>query len=301
MTDIIETNLMKNIIMEPVLLSCDEISGSSISFSTFNDSKNIESNEGELYSENIISLDDINTVNQIPHVSTLTQKVIPKNDEFDTGDILLFSDKTFIPSRIIEYCSGSKYSHAGIILKDPTYIRSDLKGLYILESTGLTDLPDVEEHKLKTGVQIRKLEDIYNEYDGAIFWRKLHISRDENFFKTMNDIHKSVHGLPYDFNIIDWVEALFNVQFQNVQITKTFICSALVTYIYLRLGLVENDTPWTIIRPKDLGTEFDNEAQLFNVRSTDKSRIKFTNNCLLDKEIIIKSYDSYVHYVYHTY
>lgn len=215
--------------------------------------------------------------------------IVPIMDDYETGDILLFSDRSFIPSRLIEYFTDSKYSHVGIILKNPTCIDTDLnKGLYLMESTQFTDIVDSEDKKLKSGTQIRKLEDVYAEYNGAIFWRKLNTLRDEKFYQILTDAHSVVHNKPYDMNPKDWIESLLNIKFGDVQVTSRFFCSALVTYFYDRWGFVDKSTPWTIIRPKDLGTE--------NVLT---NRIKLI--CDIDKEVVIKNYDSYVHYIYYTY
>ena len=234
-----------------------------------------DNDHNELYYDNLLLGEDT--------------KTIPKIEEFDTGDIILFSDITYIPSRIIEWVTGSKYSHVGIILKDPTFINPLLKGLYILESTGLSSIVDSEDNKRKTGVQIRKLENVCNDYNGAIFWRKLHALRDEEFKRKITEIHTKVHDKPYDVQPIDWLKSMFNDRYGSLQITSRFFCSALVTYIYDVLGFVASNTPWTIIRPKDLGTE--------NLAT---NRIKFVN-CIVDNEVMIKSYDSYVHYLYNTY
>jgi hypothetical protein len=224
--------------------------------------------------------------------------------EFETGDIILFSDKTFIPSRLIEYFTGSKYSHIGIVLKDPIYINSSFtnielykhdesckyeKGLYILESTGMSNITDVEDNKFKFGVQIRKLEDVCKSYDGAIFWRKLNVPRDNNFYAKISEIHKLIHAKPYDINPIDWISTLFNINLGTTHLTNRFFCSALVAYIYTKLGFMSDNTCWSIIRPKDFGTEHS-----FN------SRAQFIN-CTVDDEIVVKTYDSCVHYIYNTY
>ena len=214
---------------------------------------------------------------------------MPKMEEYETGDILLFSDKSFIPSRIIEYFTDSKYSHTGIVLKNPITIDSSLnKGLYVLESTWFTDIVDSENRQLKTGVQIRKLEDVYAEYNGAIFWRKLNTNRDEKFYQILTDAHSIVHNKPYDINPKDWMESLLNMKLGDVQLISRFFCSALVTYIYDKWGFVDRSTPWTIISPKDLGTE-----------NISMNRIKLI--CDIDKEVVIKNYESYAHYIYYTY
>ena len=74
-------------------------------------------------------------------------------DQFNNGDIILFDGKKYIISRIIEYILGSKWSHVGIILKDPTFIHPDLKGYYLLES-GSESFKDCDEDIKKFGVQI---------------------------------------------------------------------------------------------------------------------------------------------------
>jgi hypothetical protein len=214
---------------------------------------------------------------------------IPNSDQFDTGDIVLFSDITYIPSRIIEWVTGSKYSHVGIILKDPTYINPLLKGTYILESTGLSHIVDSEDNKTKTGVQIRDFESVWKDYNGAIFWRKLNAQRDDEFIKKLVDAHTKIYDKPYDVHPIDWFKSMLNDRHGDIQVTTRFFCSALVTYLYDTWGFVPSDTPWTIIRPKDLGTE--------NVTS---NRMNFIN-CTVDNEIMIKGYDLYVHYVYNTF
>lgn len=215
--------------------------------------------------------------------------VIPRFDEYDTGDILLFSDITYIPSKLIEYFTDSKYSHVGIVLKNPVYIDPGLAGTYILESTGLSDIADSEDNKYKTGVQIRDLQSVYEEYNGAMYWRKLHLTRDDEFNRKIANIHSIIYNKPYDVNPVHWLGSLINVKIGDVQTTNRFFCSALVTYIYDRLGLVDSGTPWDIIRPKDLGTE-----------NPGTNRIKFIN-CQIDNEIVIKKYDLYVHYMYNTY
>jgi len=282
---------MKKIVMEQLLLDPEDIMSDHTS--------------SILKPDPVIELlGNKDTLNQTPQIQVEEEcgSIEPFSmvhmDEYDTGDIILFSDRTYIPSLIIEYLCGSKYSHVGMILKDPTFIKSDLTGLYILESTGSTAIPDIEDNKVKTGVQIRRLEDVCKEYQGAIFWRKLHIERDVNFNKIIEEVHNDIYNKPYDFDPRDWLEGLLNIKFSDTHRTSKFFCSALVTYIYYRLGLVGEDTPWTIIRPKDLGTEFSLVPSRFF--GTDASRVNISK-CTLDKEVMVRSYDTYLHYLYRTY
>lgn len=211
-----------------------------------------------------------------------------KKEDYETGDILLFSDKTFIPSKMIEFFTDSKYSHVGMVLKDPLFIDEKLNGLYILESTGFSDINDVEDNEKKLGVQIRELNKVCEEYNGAVFHRKLITVRDEEFYRRFSEAHEVIHNKPYDVRPVDWIKALIDVDVRKVNDTKRFFCSALVAYVYDKLGLIKGEVVWDLIRPVDFGTE--------NIK---KKRLEF--NCVLKDEEVIKGYESYCHYLYNTY
>lgn len=180
-------------------------------------------------------------------------------ESLDTGDIILFRGKGIIAT-VLEYFGKSKYSHVGIILKNPKFLNDNLEdGVYILESS-YNDTPDAEDHKIKLGVQIHKLEDVVKEFpkDG-IYIRKVNCVRDDNFYKKLSDIHKKIHNKPYDLNIFDWISAEYNL---NKEIspnplykhTKDFWCSALVSYIFYELGLIKDDINWSLIAPREFSS-----------------------------------------------
>ena len=67
-------------------------------------------------------------------------KMNPIIDNLKTGDILLYSAQlSWNPmswfGKLIEYVTKKPYSHVGIVLKDPTWIKPDMKGLYLWESS----------------------------------------------------------------------------------------------------------------------------------------------------------------------
>ena len=99
----------------------------------------------------------------------------------NTGDLLLFTSPSYI-GMFIDYFTGSKYSHCGIIIKDPDFGPNEMKGVYILESTGLDHKKESEDNEIKFGVQLRKLEDTYKDYNGSIFHRKLICNRNKLFY-----------------------------------------------------------------------------------------------------------------------
>lgn len=172
--------------------------------------------------------------------------------ECKTGDILLYSS-TNIFAKTIEYFTSSKFSHIAIILKNPVFYDPKLRGTYILES-GYEKIPDAESGKFVYGVQIIPIEYVINSYQngykGTLYYRKLKCERDELFYKRLrNCIHKVEH-VKYDYNIIDWLKAEFNLQFGDCRRTDKFWCSALAAYTLYCLDFVEKDIKWTIIPPK---------------------------------------------------
>ena len=175
--------------------------------------------------------------------------------DYNTGDIILFSDTTFLPSKIIEKLSASPYSHVGMVLRDPVWINEKLVGLYLFESTGLTDIPEVESGELRQGVQIRPLQSVIDEYNGSVFWRKVNCNRDDQFNEKLSEAHKLAHAKPYDLNPWDWLRAMFGVKVGGMT-DKRFFCSALVAWICSRVGLLDSDTAWTIVRPCDLSEQY---------------------------------------------
>jgi cell wall-associated NlpC family hydrolase len=134
-----------------------------------------------------------------------------KEIELETGDLILFRGTSFI-SKALEYVGQSKYSHVGIILKNPRFLNENFEdGLYLLDSSFNT-IPDEEDHQLKYGVQIHKLDDILALYSsGSVYMRKIKAIRNEEFYEKFRTIHTEIYNKPYDLNIYDWIEAKLNL------------------------------------------------------------------------------------------
>ena len=213
-------------------------------------------------------------------------------DKFNTGDILMFSGKSIIPSWFIETFTDSIFSHTGIVLRNPQFCDRKLEGLYILQSLSACKEPDAESGTYKFGVQITELKSMIKNYDGAVYWRKLCTSRNEKFYDTLKNIHDNIHNKPYDLDVCDWVKAYFNIHIGDEQLNSRYICSALVSYIYDCWEFLPKDTPWTIVRPVDVA--------LASLVESPQSRITF-RNCYVAPIKLIKKYDSFLHNIYNTY
>ena len=137
-------------------------------------------------------------------------------------------------------------------------------------------IPDVEDNKLKCGVELIPLEKALECKSNIYYLRKLHCRRNYSFYNKLIDAHSLVYNKSYDLIITDWLKAILKINIGDVRRTNTFWCSALVSYLYCKLGFVRKDIPWTIISPKDLGTE------------NPKESLEFIN-CVVDKEIKLET------------
>ena len=193
--------------------------------------------------------------------------------ELNTGDILLCSG-TDIISRFIEYFTGNKISHVAMVLKNPIYINKNLdNNIYVLQST-ISINTDSDDNINKSGVQIIKLEELLNEYK-TIYVRKMYINRNDEFENKLKNIYLSVKNKPYDINLLDWLKADLNIHIGNENKTNTFWCSALLTYIYVKLGYLYKYTNWTIVKPCQFSCN-------------EKNKLIFINSMIDNDELLIR-------------
>ena len=206
----------------------------------------------------------------------------------DTGDIILFNSNAKWYDFLIQYFTRSNISHVGMILKNPVDIDPSLnEGLYILESC-LETVPDAISDEHISGVQINKLDTVISDFilnnpNGKIYYRFLNCSRDQLFTNKIREICDSVYLKPYDKHLLDWLEAEVYVNngiemgnIENRHKTDTFWCSALVSYVYVKLGFLKKEIPWTLISPSE-----------FSSTNRNSSKLEFINDCVLchDQEI----------------
>ena len=204
-------------------------------------------------------------------------------DSLETGDLLLFNSHhsglfSFFTS-LIKWGTHSNYSHIGIVLKNPKFINPSLKGLYLWESS-YNGEPDPQDGKIKLGVQITPLYEIINYYKkngGSIFVRKINSTSDIPINEIFNDkilidIHNKVYDKPYDIVPTDWIGAFLKYDIEP-QKTNRFWCSALVGYIYTRVGILNKNTDWSILTPNNFSLSGEN-LNYTNIAKLDKSQKK---------------------------
>ena len=191
-----------------------------------------------------------------------------------TGDILLYNSNYWY-SRLIEWGSGSKFSHISIILRDPTFINEKLTGLYILESS-YEDIPDSNTGEKVWGVQIIPLDHVLEEYKksyvGNLYYRRLETEKTEDFYVKLKDCIKHTEGDKYDFNPLDWFKAEFQINIGNTRKENTFWCSALVGYVYCHMGFIDKDISWSILPPRKF-SHYENDRLTYSNCSLHPERL----------------------------
>lgn len=177
----------------------------------------------------------------------------------ETGDLLLFHGEGWISS-LLEYFGCSVYSHVGILIKNPSFLHPGLEdGWYVLDASW-GYVPDSEDNQFKYGVQLHKLDDIMKLYSShSVYVRKIKAVRDESFYEKLKQAHEVVHNKPYNLNIMDWISAKENMVepfpvsslWKN---TQRFWCSALVSYVYMKLGWI-SDLNWSLVAPREFSSK----------------------------------------------
>jgi hypothetical protein len=179
-----------------------------------------------------------------------------------TGDLLLCDDLAYgswgLFSWLIKFVTKSDFSHVGMIVKDPDFTETPLKGTFV-RTSGISNVPDPEDKTKKFGVQFIPFDHFIQTYGGKIFLRKIEFEHAEEYYSIfdtnkLKQIHQVVYDKPYDVVITDWIEA-FCKKDPNPQKTSRFFCSALIGYIYTKLNLLDNNTDWSIISPSFFSSE----------------------------------------------
>ena len=182
-------------------------------------------------------------------------------NSLQTGDILLchgYNPKGLDPGidGVIEFFTHSPWEHAAIIIRDPSWIDESLAdGLYILQSgDGPNGYPDVLNGKL-CGVTLNRLDDFLQNRQ-HIYIRSLnnYIWTDNAKEKFLNAFNES-HGKPYDTGLWNWFCAGINSWccYGKCKCCKCcipphendFWCSALVAFMYVKMGCFDEDLDWS--------------------------------------------------------
>lgn len=198
-------------------------------------------------------------------------------DNLITGDIILFSGTDSIISDIVEIGTSSKWSHIGIVIKDPNFcVETDNpKGLFLLNSNGKCEV-DIESGKKRLGVQLVDLKKMIDDYDGIVVVRQLisEFSRNDEENVRRNNLfrepYQTVFEKTYDYMPLDLIVAFLHKHgytFADTLIddrhTDRVFCSALVAYMFTVSGIMDKNTEWSLYTPDYFGQQLENKF-MFN-------------------------------------
>jgi len=183
---------------------------------------------------------------------------IPHRMALKTGDILLFDEQPnscsiwFIDT-CIRWCTHSKFSHAGIIIVDPEWAP---KGTYVWDSSKHVH-PDPQDNKIKFGIALVKIEDYLSNIDGKQQLYKRSPKNPEVYRRftpeKLRELHDKVYGKHYDLDPVHWFAGLIHSLIPRS--TKEFFCSAFVSYVLTEVGVLHEDTDWTVVSPAMLADD----------------------------------------------
>ena len=159
-------------------------------------------------------------------------------DHLKTGDLVMFSGK-YWTSYTVRFLTWSKFSHCGMLLRDPANLP---KGLYLLQCDG-TDQD--------FGVQLSLFSEYVEGYDGKVFVYPIQ-GVEPNSFDRLDEIYQQTQDIPYSLYPPDIVRVLNGGCFHRANTTQYFVCSTYTAYVYKQIGLLCPCNDWTLVQPKHL-------------------------------------------------
>ena len=176
-----------------------------------------------------------------------------------TGDILLFDERPTMCCMaaldcLIKGCTRSKYSHCALVVVNPAFA-PQCRGTFVWESSW-HGTKDPQDNKVKFGVQLTPIELYIDNYPGAVtvYKRQPLMKKTRQMFsdEALKAIHEKVYLHGYDTRAKDWCSALFKKRIQRQ--TDVFTCSAFVSFVLTELGILDAETPWTILSAAELSS-----------------------------------------------
>jgi hypothetical protein len=168
-----------------------------------------------------------------------------------TGDVVLFQGATGLLDRLIRWFTRSPYTHVGVVIRDPPGLAP---GPHLIESS-LEPTKDEISGRYVFGVQVHPLSSVLTAH-GRPSIRRLRLDSPRDLTQALSKAEARVDGRPYDVSVGDWLRAELRVLDPKLiweQRDSAFWCSALVAYLYVKLGLLPDSLPWTLVSPKEWG------------------------------------------------
>lgn len=171
-------------------------------------------------------------------------------DQLKTGDLVLFSGQSFA-ARIVRGFTGSRWSHVGLVVRQPDMPQTPL----LWEATLASKACDIIEGKAFDGVQLVALDDRVVSYQGVVAVRRLQrVQTDAQARVDLETLIEAWRAKPYrNFirqHLAGWMRGDESLSFRHGG-----FCSELVAEVYRRWSLLPLTRPAHHYVPRDFGCE----------------------------------------------
>jgi hypothetical protein len=161
----------------------------------------------------------------------------------ESGDLLLFPWSGWFS--YFTYLFGSKYTHAGIYIKDPHSLNQDLPdGDYILHTTFMNGIYDIHLERLDQAILC------YGQPD----YKKIHAPRNKYFSTMLEELFRRFATRSFGEDLFDWLSRFDGDVHRSPEYyryTQQFWSSALVSYVYKQIGWIRS-LDWGMVSPSGL-------------------------------------------------
>lgn len=200
-------------------------------------------------------------------------------ETLNTGDLILYSNKQGSWLRSL-FDKSLVYEHCGIVLRDPTFINPNLRGLYVWQ-TKFTEPAKVQEEIQEEESQNEEVE---NNDETSTSEESSNTTQEEqpSFELEIVPLQQILEHSVWDsieYRSLttkkphftnEFLSTLVSVSQNDVfpegldnkvlgtETTKVNVGASFVGYVYVKADILNNETVWTTLRPQDLTSECEN-------------------------------------------
>ncbi|MDQ8037717.1 MAG: hypothetical protein REI12_09855 [Pedobacter sp.] len=171
-------------------------------------------------------------------------------DELQTGDLVLFSGRTF-SARLVQLFTGSYWSHVGIVLRLPEHGNVPL----LWEATRASKLTDIHKGRSFDGVQLVSLAEKVASYPGEVVVRRLvGTETAQRRYRRIKPLVRQWAALPYCNFVFKQLVAWWRGH-EAAAWQRGGFCSEFVAEVYKHLQLLPADKRSMDYVPRDFSPE----------------------------------------------
>jgi hypothetical protein len=157
-------------------------------------------------------------------------------DALETGDLVLFSGRTFA-ARLVQCCTGSYWSHVGVVVRLPEYGNVPL----LWEATRASKVADIHRGEVFDGVQLVPLAEKLASYRGEVVVRRLvGAETPHGRYRRIKPLMRQWGARPYCNFVMKQLLAWWRGQ-DAATLHRGGFCSEFVAEVYKHLRLLPSD------------------------------------------------------------